>query len=386
MSIPLQGEACAELRSAVRRCLERHADVRRFVPAPGGSATAVDQNLQVRLVGEMGLAGLIVPEAFGGSGAGMSELAAVFEEFGAWLPPVTVFASAALAVPAILTATDPARDDVAAGILESIASGSASATLAFAESSGRFAPGATSVSADRSHEDWKLTGEKGFVVHGADVDVLLVSAITGAGIALFTVDRTAAGVDVHVMAGMDLLRGLATVSLRGASARLIGAESGADSALESALQLSIILMAAEQVGGAQRCLDVAVVYAKTRVQFGRPIGSFQAIKHLLVDLLLEVELARSAMTHAVGIADDYLRDPCERTAARLAEAAALARSMCSDAYMRVADESLHVHGGIGFTWEHDAHLHFRRAKFCQLLFGNSHQHREKLAIAAGLGA
>lgn len=386
MSIASQREARDELRTAVRQCLERHADLRGFVPEPGDTRTSIDLSLHGRLCAEMGLAGLIVPERFGGSGAGIAELATVLEELGASLAPVALYATAGLAVPALLTSSGFGADEKAAALLSAIATGSTIATLAFAETPGQFVPGFSSVAATGSTRGWTLSGQKHFVVDGADADVLLVTANTSAGLALFALDKSAPGVVVQPMRGIDLLRGLAAVRLEDAPAELIGADSNAESALGTALDLAVVLLAAEQVGGAQRCLDNAVAHAKERVQFDRPIGSFQAIKHLLVDLLLEVELARSAMTHAVAAADDYLLDPSATTAAGLAEAAALARSLCSETYTHVADEALHVHGGIGFTWEHDSHLYYRRAKLSELLFGNPHEHRERLAVAAGLGA
>ncbi|SNR94325.1 Acyl-CoA dehydrogenase [Haloechinothrix alba] len=374
----------AELRSAVRQCLDRHADVWRFVADGNDQRHRVDEHLYQRLAGEMGLAGLLVPEWLGGSGAGVGELSAACEELGSSLAPVPVFATAGLAVPALLVGSGFGADDVGAELLTSIADGAMVATLAVAESPGHAVGDVASIRATRSGDAWTVRGEKQFVVDGAVADVVLVPAMTDSGTALFAVDRTAVGVQVEPMSGIDLLRGLAKIRLDSAPARLIGADSGAEVALKTALELSVIVLAAEQVGGAQRCLDNAVAYAKQRVQFDRPIGSFQAVKHLLVDLLLEVELARSAMTHAVGIADEYLRDPSTTTAADLAEAAAVARSMCSETFMHVADEALHVHGGIGFTWEHDCHLYYRRAKFCELLFGNPYEYRERLATAAGL--
>lgn len=385
MSVPTPREARDELRFAVRQCLERHADVRAFVPEPGGTGASLDHGLHRRLSEEMGLAGLIVPEQLGGSGAGIAELATAFEELGATLAPVALYATAGLAVPALLTVGGFGADPKAAELLAAIAEGGTVATLAFAETPGRFAPGESTVAATRSGGGWTVSGTKQFVVDGDSADLLLVTANTDAGLGLFAVDRSAAGVTVASMRGIDLLRGLAEIRLEDAPAALIGGDADTAAALATALDLAVVLLAVEQVGGAQRCLDNAVAYAKERVQFDRPIGSFQAIKHLLVDLLLEVELARSAMTHAVAAADEYLLDPGPATAESLAEAASLARSVCSETFMHVADETLHVHGGIGFTWEHDSHLYFRRAKSSELLFGNPYEHRERLAAVAGLG-
>jgi alkylation response protein AidB-like acyl-CoA dehydrogenase len=379
-------EAQEQLRDAVRRCMERHADIRRFVCEPGTEGGRVDTVLYRRVAAEMGLAGLMIPERFGGSGAGVGELAAVFEELGAWLAPVPLFATAGLAVPAILVATrlGADRDETAARLLGGIADGTVVVTLAVAEPSGRYAPALTSATAERGADGWALSGRKDYVVDGTAADVLLVPARTADAVALFAVETTAPGAHVRGMPGLDLLRGLAEVRLDRVPARLIGRVAATGEELDPALDLALILLAAEQVGGARHCLDSAVAYAKQRVQFGRPIGSFQSLKHLLVDLLLDLELARSALGHAVGIAAEYLNEPGPESERNLAEAASLVRSMCSEAYMRIADESLHVHGGIGFTWEHECHLYYRRAKATELLFGDPYQHRERLAATAGL--
>jgi alkylation response protein AidB-like acyl-CoA dehydrogenase len=183
---------------------------------------------------------------------------------------------------------------------------------------------------------------------------------------------------------LDLTRPLAAMTLDKAEAALVGAESGAEIPLRAALDLALVLMAVEQVGGAQRCLDNTVAYVKQRIQFGRPIGSFQAVKHALVDVLLAVEMARSAADTAVAAADAYLAAPGENRADALALAASLAKVTCSEAYSYTAEETLHLHGGIGFTWEHDAHLHYRRARATELFLGTPDSHRDRLAVCAGL--
>ncbi|WP_028852189.1 acyl-CoA dehydrogenase family protein [Thermocrispum municipale] len=379
----------AALRTEVRRCLDEHVDVRPYLVENGGEAR-IDKALWGTLTGQMGLAGLLVPEADGGSGAAVADLAVVFEELGAALAPVPMFSTAGLVLPVLraVEKSEPVRD-----LLAGIASGSTVATLALHEADGRYSPEATSARAERDGTGWVLSGTKSFVTDAAAADVLVVPARVEAGIGLVAVPaadartRTASGrsssVRITTMTSLDLLRPLATVEFDRAPAQVL---AGPDVALQlgSGLDIALILLAAEQVGGAQRCLDNAVSYAKNRVQFGRPIGSFQAIKHQLVDLLLEVELARSALTHAVRTADEYLQDPSPATAGALAEGASLARALCSETYTHVADEALHIHGGIGFTWEHDSHLYYRRAKAAQLLFGNPDEHRERLAVAAGL--
>ena len=214
--------------------------------------------------------------------------------------------------------------------------------------------------------------------------MLLVPAHTGIGVALFAVENGATGLRRHPCQTLDLTRPLAAVTLDQTPAALVGAEFGAEVPLRTALDLALVLMAVEQVGGAQRCLDETVAYAKQRIQFDRPIGSFQAVKHALVDVLLVVEMARSAADVAVAAADAYLAAPGEDTARSLALAASLAKATCSEAYSHTAEETLHLHGGIGFTWEHDAHLHYRRARATELFLGTPDSHRDRLAAYAGM--
>lgn len=381
MSEAAGDDARDELRAAVRQCLQRHTDLRAYTGDPSEPGGEIDTELWHRLAGEIGVTGLVVPERCGGSAATLADLAVVFEEVGAALAPVPLLGTVGLALPALLANSG---DAVADELMGRLAYGEATAALAISEPGGEYAPSATSVTATRSDAGWVLNGCKDFVVDLAAAGTILVPARAGSGLALFAVERHGSGVTVAGRQTLDLLRGMARLDLRDAAARMVGTESGAQWRLEAALNLGMVLLAAEQVGGAQRCLDNAVSYAKTRVQFDRPIGSFQAIKHQLVDLLLEVELARSAMTHALAMADEYLMDPADATARDLAEAASLSRSLCSQTYSHVADEALHIHGGIGFTWEHDSHLYYRRAKSAELLFGNPDQHRDRLATMAGL--
>ena len=197
-----------------------------------------------------------------------------------------------------------------------------------------------------------------------------------AGIGLFAVDGDADGLHREPLTPMDLTRPQANLRLQDTPARLVGRDGGAWDGLESALELAVIALAAEQLGGAQACLDASVAYAKQRVQFGRPIGSFQAVKHLCADMLVEVESARSAVYYAGWAASEMDED--------LPVAASMARSYASDAYTWVAGQNIQVHGGIGFTWEHAAHLYFKRAKSSELLFGDPAYHRERLAQQLGL--
>ncbi|HEY0448712.1 acyl-CoA dehydrogenase family protein [Actinophytocola sp.] len=370
-------QARSELRDAVRRCLERADGPRPYLVGESGTTETFDAKLWRVLATEVGVTGLLVPEDLGGAGATFADVSVVAGELGGALAPVPFFSTVALATSALLVNRD---DDVAKEVLARVAAGT-TATLPGQGDSGLAAPGVRAVPDAGA---WRLTGELGLVVDGADADVLLVPADTGTGTALFVVEAGAAGVRRAPLRTLDLTRPLAAVTLDGAAAALVGIESGVGVGLTTALDLAIVLLAVEQVGGAQRCLDEAVAYAKDRVQFDRPIGSFQAVKHTLVDVLLAVELARSAAEFAVAAADAYLAAPGPDTAAALAQAASIAKATCSEAYVHTTEETLHVHGGIGFTWEHDAHLHYRRARAGELFLGTPHAHRERLATSAGL--
>jgi alkylation response protein AidB-like acyl-CoA dehydrogenase len=369
------------LRDAVRRCVERADGPRPYLVGEPGTVDSFDGKLWRILVAEIGIAGLAVPEDLGGVGATQADVAVVAEELGRGLAPVPFFSTVALATSALLVHR---ADAVAQKLLSRIAAGSARATLAFCSEAGSWDLASAGVRADRKTGSWRLTGRLAFVVDGADADVLLVPAHTKIGMALFAVENGATGLWRHPCQTLDLTRPLAAVTLDQTPAALVGAESGAEVPLRAALDLALVLMAVEQVGGAQRCLDETVAYAKQRIQFDRPIGSFQAVKHALVDVLLVVEMARSAADAAVAAADAYLAAPGEDAARSLALAASLAKATCSEAYSHTAEETLHLHGGIGFTWEHDAHLHYRRARATELFLGTPDSHRDRLAAYARL--
>jgi len=215
-----------------------------------------------------------------------------------------------------------------------------------------------------------------YVLDGHLANVVLVAARTASGVSLFKVDGEAAGLTRTSLATMDMTRKQARLDFDRVSATMIGAEGAGWPVLERVLDLAAVALAAEQVGGAQICLDTAVQYAKDRVQFGRPIGSFQAIKHKCADMLLEVESAKSAAYYAGWCAAE-LND-------ELPSVASLAKAYCSEAYFHTTAENIQIHGGIGFTWEHSAHLYFKRAKSSELLFGDPTYHRELLAQRIGI--
>ena len=247
------------------------------------------------------------------------------------------------------------------------------ATLALAEGTGRWEEAAVKTRAVPSPGGgWRLEGEKSYVVDGCAAGTFVVAARRDGQdhVGLFLVDGEAPGLDRRPLRTVDQTRKQATVTLAATPARPV------PGTLDTAVDLCAVALAAEQVGGAQRCLEAAVEHAGRRVQFGRPIGSFQAVKHLCAEMLLEVESARSAAFYAATAAagDD----------GELPAAAAVAKASCSEAYVRVATDSLHVHGGLGFTWDHDAHLYFKRARSSRLLFGDPAFHRERLARHMGL--
>jgi alkylation response protein AidB-like acyl-CoA dehydrogenase len=374
-------EVREDLRGAVRRALERSDGPRPHLHGEPGTTEPHDAKLWRALATDVGVAGLVVPEELGGSGAGLAELAVVAGELGRTLAPVPFLSTVGLATMSLLAYRE---DAVAADLLGRIAEGDATATLAFCGDGGSWEVGSAQVRAEEEADGWRVTGSLAYVVDGASADVLLVPAGTGSGLGLFSIEAGADGVRRSGGRVLDLTRPLASVRLDRASARLIGSAAGSPARLRSALDLVLVLLAVEQVGGAQRCLDEAVAYARQRVQFDRPIGSFQAIKHTLVDVLLRVEMARSAADSAVAVAEAWLRSPAGDSARKLALSASLAKATCAEAYMHTAEETLHVFGGIGFTWEHDAHLHYRRAKAGELFLGTPDSHRNRLAVHAGL--
>ena len=361
-----------ELRRSVRRFLEDKSpstEVRRLMETTEGFDRAVwDQ-----MANQLGLQALAIPEEYGGVGFGYVELTVVFEEMGAALLCAPYFATVALAANALLSSGDEgAKKD----LLPGVASGETIATLALTEDSGRWDAEGITLAATPSGDGWKLDGHKMFVIDGHNANLVLVAGRTDRGVSLFAVEGGASGMTATPLATMDQTRKQARIEFASTPARLIGDDGGAAPVLSRTLDLAAVALAAEQVGGAQRCLDMAVDYAKTRIQFGRPIGSFQAIKHKCADMLLEVESAKSAAYYAGWAAAEDSEE--------LPVVASLAKSYCSEAYFHAAAENIQIHGGIGFTWEHDAHLYFKRAKSSELMLGDPSYHRELLAQRIGI--
>ena len=361
-----------ELRKSVRRFLDDKSpetEVRRLMETTEGYDPAV----WTQMAEQLGLQSLIIPEEFGGSGFTYVELIVVLEEMGAALLCAPFFSTVALAANALLTSGDTKAQEY---LLPGIASGETIATLAFTEDSGRWDADGVTLAASPTGDGWTLDGHKSFVIDGHVADLILVVGRTDAGLSLFGVKGDAAGLTRTPLATMDQTRKQARLEFAGTPAWLIGTDGGAAAGLSKTLDLAAVALAAEQVGGAQRCLESSVEYAKTRIQFGRPIGSFQAIKHKCADMLLEVESAKSAAYYAGWAAAE---DSDE-----LPVVASLAKSYCSEAYFHAAAENIQIHGGIGFTWEHPAHLYFKRAKSSELILGDPSYHRELLAQRIGI--
>jgi alkylation response protein AidB-like acyl-CoA dehydrogenase len=361
-----------ELRASVRRFLAARAPLSR-VRELMDSEAGTDRGVWEQAGSQLGLQGLVIPEAYGGAGFSFAEQAIVLEEFGAALYGGPYLASAVLAATALLASPDEgARRD----LLPGIASGEVIATLAFTEDDGSWSPAAIRMPATKDGTDWTLDGHKSFVLDGHSAGLLLVVASTTAGLSLFAVDGAAPGLTRTALPTLDQTRKLARLEFSGVPGRLIGSPGDAAAILDRTLDVAAIALAAEQLGGAQRALDMAVEYAKIRHQFGRPIGSFQAIKHRCADLLLEVESLRSAVAYAA--------EAVAEGSAEVPVIAPLVKAYASDTFFHVAAENIQIHGGIGFTWEHDAHLYFKRAKSSELFFGDGAYHRERLATRLGL--
>jgi alkylation response protein AidB-like acyl-CoA dehydrogenase len=366
-----------------------------------------DKALWRRLCGEIGVAGLAIPQRYGGAGAGPVETHIVMEELGRGLTCSPLLGSAVLTAQALLASGDTVACQ---RLLPAIADGSAVAALAWTAPAGHWDPGeaayaahpaARTTAADAiqaiaeaagpdagmgagtgapeasvpsisSPDDWVLTGEAHHVLDGDQADVLLAAARTPGGVGLFEVDPRGRGITRAAVTTMDTTRRLAIVRLDRAPGRPISAIPGS-AALARARDLACIALSAEQVGAAQRALELTVAYTKVRVQFGRAIGSFQALQHRMAGLHVLVESARS-LSYAAA-------DAAAEGAADLGLHAAAAKVYCSEALARVAGEMIQMHGAIGITWEHDAHRYLKRAHGAGQLFGRPSEHAARVAAA-----
>ena len=346
-----------DLRGAVRGLLARH---------PGD-----DPLLWQRLCGEIGVAGLAIPERYGGAGAGPVETHIVMEELGRGLTPSPMLGSPVLAAQAVLACGDTAACQ---RLLPGIADGTVIAALAWTGERGHWDPGQAAYQARPAAPGtgWLLTGQAHYVLDGDLAGVLLAAARTPDGIALFEVDPNLPGVTRCAETAMDLTRRLAVVRLDGVPGVPLGDRAGG-AALARARDLACIALSAEQVGAAQRALELTVAYTKVRVQFGRPIGSFQALQHRMADLHVLAESARSLSYAAAFAAAENATD--------LGLRAAAAKAYCSESLTRVAGQMIQLHGAIGITWEHDAHRYFKRAHGAGQLFGSPAEHVARVAAA-----
>jgi alkylation response protein AidB-like acyl-CoA dehydrogenase len=332
-----------------------------------------DREIWRLMAEQLGLQGLAIPEAFDGAGFGQSELATVFEQLGYALAPVPFLATVGLASNAIMLCGDGgARQE----LLPLIAAGECVAALAHSATGEDLDADGGGVSAVKVDAGWKLSGRSTLVIDGLMADLLLVVASTPEGVSLFLVEDDAAGLHRRRLDAMDHTRPLAEIALESTPARLLGDPGSARPGLARTLDLALVNLAAEQVGVAQRCLDMAVEYALAREQFGRPIGGFQAVKHLCADVLLEVESSRSMALHAATVA--------ESGSDGLALVASMAKCYCSEAAYHAAAVLIQVLGGIGYTWEADAHFYFKRARSSAALLGGLDFHRDRVAEIAGV--
>ena len=334
------------------------------------SASGFDPVVWDRLAKELGFCAIHVPEAYGGQGFSFVELGIALEEMGRALLCAPYFSSAVLATGAIQHGGSEAEK---AALLPDLAAGARRATLAFTEPSGGWDVEQVALTATPVDGGYRLDGEKRFVLDGCTADcIIAVARAPGSrgadGLSLCTLPGDAKGLERRPLRSLDPTRKLAHLTFRGARAEPLGEPEGAAAPLKRALAEAAAALANEMVGGAQRMLDSAVDYAKLRMQFGRQIGSFQAIKHKCADMLLEVELAKSAAYRAAAaVAED------EADASALAS---LAKASASEAYLGAAAACIQIHGGIGFTWENDTHLWFKRAKASEALLGDAAYHRE----------
>ena len=356
------------LRDSVRHLLAERCPPESVAQAydSGGSAPQHFSGVWRTLAAELGVAGLLVPESLGGAGAGAREAAVVMEEIGRAVAPVPFLSSAVLATVALLRAGETKT-------LSALAQGESTAALVVPLST---APGdpiaGVSIGADG------LTGAVSSVAGAGEADVLVVPAAGPDGLELHTVSRTAAGVEVSPLLALDMTRPLANVRFSAASSSRVGPAPITQAAVAAALETGAALLASEQLGVAQWCFDTTLAYVKQRKQFGRAIGSYQAIKHRLADLWFEVSSATAAARYAA--------DTCARDDEDASIAAAIAQAYCSGIAVHAAEECVQLHGGIGMTWEYPAHLYLKRAKSDQLALGTGYRHRARLAELVDLPA
>lgn len=366
-----------ELRKTVAQLLAKRGDAAALRKTLE-SGEAFDRGLWDVLCQQVGVAALAIPEEFGGFGATLVEQHLVLEELGAALTPSPMFGSAVLAAQAILAT---GNDEACERLLPGIAEGSSIAALCWVGPEGHWRSDDVACTAAGSDADgYTVSGTAHYVLDGAHADVLIVAAaVEGSDgvIGLFEVDPAAAGVARRQLPTMDLTRPMSLVEFDSAPAVRLTADD-ATAALEKVRTIAIVALSAEQVGAAERCMQMTVDYSKDRVQFGRAIGSFQALKHRMADLYFLVETARSASYAAVHSLSEGLPTA--------AADALVAKAYCSEAFLAVTGDAIQLHGGIAITWEHDAHLFFKRAHGSAQLLGQPEEFFKEMETLAGLPA
>ena len=360
-----------EFRSVLRRFLEDKSpstEVRRLMATSEGW----EREQWSKINTDLGLTAVAIPEEYGGHGFGLSEQCIVLEEMGRSLLCAPYFGSAVLAASAILYA---ATEDQKSALLPCIASGDTIATLAFTEENGLWNNSGLATVFEKKGSEYSISGTKSFVLDGSTADLIIVLARApntknDEGLSLFAVDGNASGLRKDPLKSVDETRKLARVHFDQVPAKLLGAEGSAAEPMKKTMTRSIICLANEMVGGAERLREDALEYVKMRMQFGRSIASFQVTKHKATDMLADVELAKSAAYFAAAAFDEE-DDETE-------EAASIAKAASSEAYMQTAIQSIQMHGGIGFTWDNDTHLWFKRAKSSEVFLGDPAHHHEKM--------
>jgi len=369
-----------ELRRAARRFLEVASSEER-VRAAMETEQGYDSTVWGQLAEELAWTALTIPEEYGGLGMSTMDLHPLMEEMGRSLLCSPFFSTICLGANALLLGGSLEQKE---RWLPSIAAGERTATLAYTEKNGRWDSSGIEASYSRSGAGYVLRGHKHYVLDGHTADLVIVAARSeqsrgDEGVSLFVVPGDMDGLERSWLPTLDQTRRQAAIELNDLvvpTANLLGEEGQGWPVCERTVDLAMIALAAEQVGTAEACLDMSVEYAKVRRQFGRAIGSFQAIKHKCADMLMLVESARSSAFYASALA--------ARGELDLAETASSAKAFCSDAVFHCAAENIQIHGGIGFTWEHPAHMYFKRAKSSEMLFGAPPLHRERVAQRMGL--
>lgn len=341
-----------------------------------------DEAVWQRICAEMYWQAIHIPEEYGGMGLGYVELAAMLEQMGRYLLCSPFYSTVCLGANALLIAGNEQQKST---YLTQICEGSLTATLAHNSCHGKWQPQSVQATAVKNGDSFSLNGTLKYVPDGHTAGLIIVAArspdSTGSeGVSLFAVPADSAGVETSWTPTMDQTRKQAQVTLNNvtlAADALLGEEGQAWNDLSKIIDLATIAIAAEQMGGAQQVLDITVDYTKERVQFGRPVAGFQSVKHQAADMMLKTEVARSAVYYAACVAEEALHGG--ELAGELLEAASVAKAYCSDAYFQNAGMAIQLHGGVGFTWEYDVHLFFKRAKSTDIFLGNAAYHRERVA-------